>query len=99
LSFVPTPCLSEISHISKEEEGRRQAQAYALYNVAFSSGFLVGPLWGGFLVNAKGWDVLVTSLTAIAAAGIPPALIWTGGPLKWRNLSNVETVEEMESKA
>ena len=82
MSFVPTPCLSEISHSSKDGEGRRQAQAYALYNVAFSSGFLVGPLWGGLLVKAKGWDVLVTSLTAVATVGIPPALMWTGGNLR-----------------
>jgi len=79
---VTTPSLCEISHISKDYR-IGQTQSYALFNVAFSGGFLVGPVLGGFLVKTKGWDVLVTSLAAVMVTGIPPVLVWTGGPLKW----------------
>lgn len=66
--------------------------------MAFSTGFLVGPLWGGFLVKEKGWDVLVTSLTAVMIAGIPPVLVWTGAPVKWGKRAPAESIESIEEQ-
>jgi len=66
--------------------------------MAFSGGFLVGPVWGGFLVKTKGWDVLVASLTAVMISGIPPVLVWTGGSLKRRNQGSVKQKEDIRAE-
>ena len=81
MSFVTVPSMSEISYISKEHGTGRFAQAYALFNMAFSAGFLIGSLWGGLVTEAAGWDTMVTSLAGLVLISIPPVVLWTGGPI------------------
>ena len=76
--------MGEISYISKEQGNGQNAQAYALWNMAFSGGFLVGPLCGGFITKAKGWNTLMISLGVLAIISVPPIIVWTGGPLTWK---------------
>lgn len=90
--------MCEISYISKEHGRGRQAQGYALFNMAYSGGFLVGPIWGGLLVKKKGWNIMITSLTAVAIAGFPPVLAWTGGPLKWSRKAPEKTQQSIEDR-
>jgi len=72
LSFVTAPSIGEISHISAKYGNGKHAQAYALFNMAFSGGFLVGPLWGGFVTERGGWNTMVTSLSGLALLSIGP---------------------------
>jgi len=76
--------MGEISYISKEHGNGQHAQAYALWNMAFSGGFLLGPLCGGFITKAKGWNAMVTSLGGSAIITVVPIVIWTGGPITWK---------------
>ena len=55
--------------------------------MSFSGGFLVGPIWGGFLTERAGWAVMVSSLGGIAAASAVVVLLFVGGgPPKWNVL-------------
>jgi MFS family permease len=82
---VTAPSISEILYISKEHGNGQLAQAYALFNMAFSSGFLFGPLWGGFVTEKVGWNTMVTSLGGLALVTLAPVLVWTGGPMDWKS--------------
>lgn len=44
------------------------AQAYALHNIAWASGEVIGPVVSGELVEAAGWTVMVTVLATISGA-------------------------------
>ena len=76
--------MGEISYISKEHGNGQRAQAYALWNMAFSGGFLVGPLCGGFIAKTKGWNAMVISVGVLAVITVPPIVLWTGGPIIWK---------------
>jgi MFS family permease len=71
--------MSEIALIAGEHGSGNYGQAYGLFNVAFSAGFLVGPLWGGYITQKAGWDIMVGSLAGLAGACAIPVAIWTGG--------------------
>lgn len=54
--------------------------------MAFSGGFLVGPIWGGFITERGGWDTMVTSLAGLAIITLFPTLYFVGGPMNgWRD--------------
>lgn len=44
------------------------AQAYGLYNVAWSGGHVLGPLFAGYLVEARGWATTVTVFGVMSGA-------------------------------
>ncbi|KAL1965741.1 hypothetical protein VTN77DRAFT_5241 [Rasamsonia byssochlamydoides] len=58
------------------------AQAYALHNISWASGQLIGPVVSGGLVEAAGWTVLVTVLAVISGATAVllacSCRLWTG---------------------
>ena len=85
LTFVIPPSMSEIALIAGEHGGA-YGQAYGLFNVAFSGGFLVGPLWGGYVTERAGWGVMVGSLAGLAGVSVIPVAIWTGGWISWRDM-------------
>ena len=43
------------------------AQAYGLFNTAYAAGTLVGPLWGGLLVDGYGWSTMIWTLGVLSA--------------------------------
>ncbi|KAK9449486.1 major facilitator superfamily domain-containing protein [Limtongia smithiae] len=61
--------------------GGGYAQAFGLFNFAYSAGSVIGPLEGGFLVDNKGWDTMTWSLGLIAGITAVPALLFTSGYL------------------
>lgn len=88
------PLLAEVTYVVEAKErhtpgifGERgaYAQAYALFNVAFAAGTLIGPIWGGFVVRSSGWGVMTLTLGVLAAVTSVPALVWTGGVITKRH--------------
>ena len=75
LSLVTAPSISEISSVSRKHGNGQYAQAYALFNIAFSGGFLVGQLWGGFVTARAGWETMVTSMGGLAIVTIVPIVL------------------------
>lgn len=88
LAVVMVPLMAEVTYVVEAKERKRPgvfgekgayAQAYALFNMSFAGGTLVGPLWGGFVVQRSGWGVMSLSLGVLCAVSAVPAVIWTGG--------------------
>jgi len=86
LTFVIPPSMSEVALVLRERGSGEYGQAYGLFNVAFSGGFMVGPLWGGYVAQNAGWNVLVGSLAGLAGFSVVPVVIWTGGGIKLREM-------------
>ena len=93
LAFAIAPLLAEISYVVADKEitiARRTgkpawsgkgayAQAYGLFNVAFAGGCLVGPIWGGLVVERAGWETMTWTMGLLNAAGAVPVFLWVGG--------------------
>lgn len=86
LTFVIPPSMSEVALIAGEHGSGNYGQAYGLFNVAFSGGFMIGPLWGGYVTQDVGWNVMVGSLAGLAGVSVIPVAIWTGGRIKFRDM-------------
>jgi DHA1 family solute carrier family 18 vesicular amine transporter 1/2 len=50
-----TPSLPEFGDFAQERGGKSFAQAYAMYNVAYSIGMIFGPIIGGYLYESVGF--------------------------------------------
>jgi len=94
LSFALTfpPIMAEISGVVDAEEkrmlahghpgfgnGGAYAQAYALFNMAFAAGCMIGPLLAGFIVDTSGWATMAWVLGLLAGFSAVPAFLWLGG--------------------
>ena len=84
--------MTEISLVVVEIEQKRpgvfgkngaMAQAYALFNLAFSGGCLVGPVWGGLVNQRAGWGTMTWTLGLLAFTTAIPTFLWVGGPV-WK---------------
>ncbi|KAF8474241.1 major facilitator superfamily domain-containing protein [Kalaharituber pfeilii] len=91
LTLQMTPTMAEITYVLVEMENTKPgrfgkngafAQGYGLFNVAFSGGTLVGPLWSGFLKDAAGWGTMAWSLGLLSFITSVPVLFYTGGKLR-----------------
>ncbi|KAH7243306.1 major facilitator superfamily domain-containing protein [Fusarium redolens] len=79
------PLMAEITWSVQGEDGTEGAgqiaQAYGLYNMAYSGGSLVGPIMGGMVKDSAGWATVGWSLGIIV-----PSLDWdvsdTAGHIK-----------------
>lgn len=58
------------------------AQAYGLYNMAFSGGALVGPILGGLIRDSAGWPTVCWVLGLVTAVTAVTQFFWVGRPLK-----------------
>ncbi|KAF2820459.1 MFS transporter-like protein [Ophiobolus disseminans] len=92
LALTFPPIMAEISSVVEAKEksmlarghagfgpGGAYAQAYALFNVAFAGGCMVGPLLAGFIVENKGWTTMAWVLGLVSAIAAVPAFLWLGG--------------------
>lgn len=92
LALTFPPIMAEISGVVEAKErsmlakghkgygaGGAYAQAYALFNVAFAAGCMVGPLLAGFIVESRGWGTMAWVLGMLSAVSSIPALLWLGG--------------------
>lgn len=98
VTFCFGPSTAEISYAVEagyEGNGRKPiALAYALYNVAFSAGSLIGPLLGGFIRDHQGWPTVGWSLAIISFVTSIVCALWLGGPPLWK-----KTTEQVEVSA
>jgi MFS family permease len=92
LTLTFPPIMAEISAVVEAKEkkmlangqqgygkGGAYAQAYALFNVAFAAGCMVGPLLAGFIVQEKGWVTMSWVLGLLSAITSVPTFLWLGG--------------------
>lgn len=88
VSFTIGPLMAEITWSVKSGKQRSDDQpepialAYALYNVAFSGGALIGPLLGGFIRDKAGFATVGWALAVMTFVTGVTQLLWIGGPLK-----------------
>lgn len=88
IALVFGPLMAEITWSVTEDGSDKEAmsvapyaQAYGLYNMAFSGGALVGPLVGGLIRDSAGWPTVCWVLGLIAAFTAVTQLFWVGRPL------------------
>ncbi len=55
------------------------ACAYGIFNMAWASGALVGPVWAGYVEAAAGWKTMTWSLGLFSAVSAIPVAMFTGG--------------------
>ena len=77
--FVSIIVAKEARHPGVFGKGGAVAQAYALFNMSFAAGTVVGPLWAGLVVDQAGWATMAWSLGLLSGVTTVPTLLWTGG--------------------
>lgn len=88
LACVFGPLMAEITWSvqgdaeSKDDADIPYAQAYGLYNMAFSGGAMVGPILGGMIRDSAGWGTVGWSLAIVTAFTAVTQLIWTGSSFR-----------------
>lgn len=88
VALVVPSVMSEFTYIVDAKEKQQPgiygangayAQAYSIFNVAWASGALVGPVWAGYVEAAGGWGTMTWSLGAFSAVSAVPVALFTGG--------------------
>ncbi|CAO3627750.1 unnamed protein product [Mucor hiemalis] len=78
-----TPVLSEMAYVVQEQnpEGgdSGQGMSYALFNIAFALGGLVGPLVGGFMYSSIGFFNMCIVVGCFLLLCVPYVYVYTGG--------------------
>lgn len=87
LCCIQTPNTVEIS-VTVEAEEKKQpgrfglgggtAQGYAFLNMAFGFGSLIGPLWGGFLIDSLGWRIMCLSFVLLNGLSVGVMVLFSG---------------------
>jgi MFS family permease len=83
VTLISVPLMAEISHVVSDEEVRTKgksasALAYGIGNCAFAVGTLVGPVWGGMVVEHAGWGTMGWSLGLLCGITTLPAILFLG---------------------
>ncbi|PGH15563.1 hypothetical protein AJ79_02345 [Helicocarpus griseus UAMH5409] len=90
ITDVQVITMTEISHaVDQLEESdpvlfsgpSAMGQGYALYNMAFATGQLLGPIIGGFVITSVGWAGMNLTLGIICFASAIPMALLCGGPI------------------
>jgi MFS family permease len=80
--MIGAPAMTEITlQLRQDASGLKRngyAQGYGWFNVAYSSGTLVGPLFAAWVVLQWNWTILCTVFGAAAGLTILPILWFTG---------------------
>lgn len=100
ITLTVDPLMAEIAYSveekAKQEPHRYQkaneayAQAFALFNMAFSVGNTVGPLCAGLVRDAAGWGTMSWTLGLLGGVAAVPTGLWCGGWIlegdaRWRS--------------
>ncbi|KAI8637337.1 major facilitator superfamily domain-containing protein [Parasitella parasitica] len=99
-----TPVLPELAYVvqylNPDDGDSGQGMSYALFNIAFALGGLVGPLLGGFLYGRIGFFNMCVVMGAFLVACCPYVYFFTGEPGKFivrpQDKKNATTVAMME---
>ncbi len=87
LCCIQTPNTVDISVTVEAEEKRHPgrfgdgggtAQGYAFLNMAFGFGSLIGPLWGGFLIDSLGWRMMCLSFVLLNGLSVGVMVFFSG---------------------
>jgi MFS family permease len=87
-AFIMTPLLAEFSKVCDAKERQQPdlfagksayAQSFGIFNVAWAAGSLIGPLVAAGIIEAAGWKTMTWSMALFSAAGVLPALLYSGG--------------------
>ena len=95
LNLILTPIFTETKEAVDEieerapgvfGEGGAYAMGFALMNMAYAAGSLVGPLLGSLMVGRIGWRGVTTVVGVVCAVCVGPSVWAVGGKLKikWR---------------
>ncbi|KAG0046900.1 hypothetical protein BGZ83_007950 [Gryganskiella cystojenkinii] len=94
-SFI-APILGEISAVVRRTGDKAAyARAFAIFNIAFSFGMLIGPILAGFIYHAHGfkWNCITTA--CILFAFVPMLAFWMGDrKAKMEDVAMYEREEE-----
>jgi MFS family permease len=87
-----SPIMAEISAVVEDKEkkmlanglpgygkGGAYAQAYALFNMAFAAGCMIGPLVAGTVVEKSGWATMGWVMGLLSGVTAIPTFLWLGG--------------------
>jgi MFS family permease len=66
------------------------AQSYSIFNVAWATGSLIGPLVSGGIKSSAGWKTMTWTMALWCAVGILPTVLWSGGMIS-RNKRRADT--------
>ena len=86
--MLSTPAFTEVTYVVDDGEAAKPgvfgpkgayAQAFALMNIAYATGSLVGPFVGGSLAEWIGWDHLTLASGITCGLCALPCLYATGG--------------------
>ncbi|BGP24065.1 hypothetical protein JCM10295v2_002966 [Rhodotorula toruloides] len=76
----------DLSLVASSEPSITTAHTFAIFNLAFSIGALVGPIIAGQILSGlgvrKGWVALTVLSSGLSAVFVPPVLAFVGGPLR-----------------
>ena len=91
LTLVITPMMAEITYAVAAKAAHHPpghfgkngayAQAYSLFNVAWASGCMIGPLLAGLVNQAHGWGTATLILGCVSLVTVIPTAVWTGGSI------------------
>ncbi|KAG0044214.1 hypothetical protein BGZ83_010545 [Gryganskiella cystojenkinii] len=93
---ILTPVLGELSAVVRVTgQGDGFARAYAIFNMAFSFGVLVGPVVCGLVYENFGFKMTCFVMSGMLFLGIPVTVLWIGGlAQKKRDLAKYKEDEE-----
>jgi len=111
LDLCTPPIMVEITSIVEAKERENPglfgskgayAQAYGLFNFAWASGCLIGPIWAGFVNERAGWETMSWTMALLSALTAIPAGMWTEGYFfkknkrRWRDRFNDDEPTDIE---
>ncbi|KAI1486565.1 major facilitator superfamily domain-containing protein [Biscogniauxia mediterranea] len=105
LSCAYTVLMAEVSYAVEEKaaeepgvfgENGAYGLAYGVTTMAFALGGVIGPIWGGYVVEAAGWGTTGWAFALWSATAAVVVALWVGGPAK-KNKSPIEDAEKETS--
>ncbi|KAJ8294725.1 putative MFS-type transporter C18.02 [Rhodotorula toruloides] len=100
ISCFITPSTVDLSLVASSHTSITTAHTFAIFNLAFSIGALVGPIIAGQILSGlgvrKGWVALTVLSAGLSAVFVPPVLAFVGGPLRRGSGRKDVQVEEEE---
>ncbi|KAI1466105.1 MFS general substrate transporter [Daldinia caldariorum] len=106
LAFANVPLMAEITYVIEAKDAEKPGifgekgvygLGYGLFNMAFSLGGVIGPLWAGYLVESAGWGTLTWSFAVWAASGAVVSFFWLGDKDKKTGETNTSQQREATS--
>ncbi|KAI1634847.1 major facilitator superfamily domain-containing protein [Biscogniauxia mediterranea] len=105
LSCAYTMLMAEVSYAVEEKaaeepgifgENGVYGLAYGVTTMAFALGGVIGPIWGGYVVEAAGWGTTGWTFALWSATAAVVVALWVGGLAK-KNKSPIEDAEKETS--